>query len=82
MIEGPTDFIDGLVTMCGTGDVARREGLGIHHYLASRSMGATRIFVDADGELLFVPQDGRIRLVTELARSKPGQVRLRWCRAA
>ncbi len=76
MPQGPTDFIDGLVTVCGTGDVARREGLGIHHYLANRSMAASRIFVDADGELLFVPQEGRVRLVTELGvvEAGPGMI--------
>lgn len=76
MPQGPTDFIDGLVTVCGTGDVARREGLGIHHYLANRSMAASQIFVDADGELLFVPQEGRVRLVTELGvvEAGPGMI--------
>ena len=61
----PTDFIDGLVTICGNGDVAAGIGIAVHHYLATCSM-ADRIFFDADGELLFVPQEGRLRLSTEL----------------
>lgn len=70
-----TDFIDGLVTICGNGDVAMRTGLAVHHYLANRSM-KDRIFFDADGELLLVPQEGRIRLVTELGilEVAPGEI--------
>src|ERR1700761_8004244 len=35
--SAPTDFIAGLVTICGNGDVAAREGIAVHHYLANRS---------------------------------------------
>ena len=74
--QEPRDFIDGLVTLCGNGDASLRLGLGIHHYLANRSMEITRAFVDADGELLFVPQDGALRLVTELGilEIAPGEI--------
>ncbi|MGH7036375.1 MAG: homogentisate 1,2-dioxygenase [Stellaceae bacterium] len=64
--QEPRDFVNGLVTLCGNGDASLRLGLGIHHYLANRSMDKARAFVDADGELLFVPQEGALRLVTEL----------------
>ncbi len=72
----PRDFVDGLVTICGNGDVSLRTGLGIHHYFASRSMDANRAFVDADGELLVVPQAGALRLVTELGiiEAAPGEI--------
>ena len=63
--SAPTDFVDGLVTMAGNGDAASMSGCGIHLYAANRSM-RDRAFYDADGELLFVPQLGRLRLVTEL----------------
>jgi len=63
----PTDFIDGLVTMAGNGDPAAMTGCGIHVYAANRSM-ADRFFYDADGELLIVPQQGRLRLATEFGR--------------
>ncbi len=70
-----TDFVDGLITICGNGNATMRTGLAIHHYLANRSM-ASRIFFDADGELLLVPQEGRIRLVTEfgLIDAAPGEI--------
>ena len=60
----PTDFIDGMVTMAGNGDPAAMTGCGIHLYAANRSM--ERFFYDADGELLIVPQQGCLRLATEL----------------
>ena len=40
-------------------------GMAAHYYLATRSM-TDRVFYDADGELLIVPQAGALRLVTEL----------------
>ncbi|MBA3478472.1 MAG: homogentisate 1,2-dioxygenase [Lautropia sp.] len=61
----PLDFIDGLFTMAGNGDPHAQCGCGIHLYVANRSM-TDRYFYDADGELLIVPQQGRLRLATEL----------------
>ncbi len=63
--EAPTDFIDGLHTLAGNGGPAEQNGIGIHLYAANRSMRG-RFFYDADGELLIVPQQGRLRLATEL----------------
>ena len=59
------DFVDGLVTYAGNGDVGAGTGLGIHHYAANRSM-ADRVFFSADGELLILPQQGGLRIVTEM----------------
>ncbi|HXX48294.1 MAG TPA: homogentisate 1,2-dioxygenase, partial [Myxococcota bacterium] len=42
-----------------------QTGCGIHWYVANRSM-QRRFFYDADGELLLVPQQGALRLATEL----------------
>ena len=61
----PTDFIDGLFTMAGNGGPASQSGCGIHVYAANRSMQG-RFFYDADAELLIVPQQGRLRIATEL----------------
>src|SRR5690606_10292734 len=63
--EAPTDFVDGLFTMAGNGSAAAQAGIGIHLYAANRSMQG-RFFYDADGELLIVPQSGRLRIATEL----------------
>ena len=55
----PTDFVQGMVTMAGN------ASCGIHLYAINRSMD-TRYFYNADGEMLIVPQMGRLRLVTEM----------------
>ena len=65
MPSEPTDFVDGLVTMAGSGGPAVQTGAAAHVYAANRSM-QQRAFYDADGELLIVPQQGRQRFVTEL----------------
>jgi homogentisate 1,2-dioxygenase len=65
MPETATDFVDGLVTMAGNGSPAVQSGIGIHLYAANRDMQG-RHFYDADGELLIVPQQGRLHLETEL----------------
>jgi homogentisate 1,2-dioxygenase len=62
-----TDFIDGLVTMSGNGSPAAMSGCGIHLYAINASM-TDRFFYDADGELLIVPQQGRLRFATEFGR--------------
>ncbi len=74
--SAPTDFVVGLVTICGNGEVAANSGMAVHIYCANRSMDAARVFVDADGELLLVPQEGGIRLVTELGiiEAQPGHI--------
>ena len=61
----PTDFIDGLVTMAGNGAPDAGSGCAIHMYAANRSM-TDRFFMNSDGELLLVPQQGRLRIATEM----------------
>ncbi|MCR6686584.1 homogentisate 1,2-dioxygenase [Pseudoxanthomonas sp.] len=61
----PADFVEGLYTVAGNGSPAAQQGVGIHLYAADRDM-AGRFFYDADGELLLVPQQGRLRIATEL----------------
>jgi homogentisate 1,2-dioxygenase len=59
------DFIDGLVTMMVNRDASELTGVAIHLYRAARSM-KDRLLVDADGELLIIPQSGALRLFTEM----------------
>lgn len=61
----PTDFLEGMKTWGGNGGPDEQGGVGIHLYAANRSMEG-RYFYNADGELLLVPQQGRLRLATEL----------------
>ena len=63
----PTDFVEGWVTMAGNGSAAAMSGCAIHLYAANRSM-QDRFFYSADGELLIVPQAGRLHIATEMGR--------------
>jgi len=62
-----TDFVDGLVTMLANRDPADLEGVAVHLYRADRSM-ERRVFVDADGELLIIPQSGTLHIDSEFGR--------------
>ena len=75
--EASTDFIDGLRTIVLNGDADAQTGMAAHLYLANRSM-TDRAFVNADGEMLLVPQLGRITITTELGQLvvEPGEIAL------
>ena len=62
----PTDFVDGLRVMVANSSFDRPSGITIYHYLANRSM--ERVFYNADGEMLIVPQLGGLLITTELGR--------------
>ena len=69
------DFVDGLFTVGGNGDIKTRAGIAVHLYAANQSM-RDRYFVDSDGELLFVPELGAVILHTELGPMlvSPGEI--------
>lgn len=71
----PTDFVEGVITIAKNGEATLQAGIAAHVYCANRSMN-DRCFFDADGELLIVPQQGRLRLVTEfgIIDVKPGEI--------
>jgi homogentisate 1,2-dioxygenase len=74
-LPGGKDFVDGMVTMLVTRQPADLEGVAVHLYRAGRSM-ERRVFVDADGELLIIPQSGALRIASELGRMDvaPGSI--------
>lgn len=73
----PCDWVDGLTTFAVAGNVHTQAGVGIHVYLATESM-VDRFFYDADGELLIVPQEGRLEVHTEcgVLHAEPGEIML------
>src|SRR5208282_5984915 len=73
--SAPTDFVDGLITMAGNGNTHTHAGVGIHIYVANTSM-TDRFFYNADGEMLIVPQHGKLLLRTELGvlQTGPGEI--------
>ncbi|WP_375337354.1 homogentisate 1,2-dioxygenase [Rhizobium lentis] len=62
--EERSSFIEGIRTITTAGDAGTQAGMGAHIYLVTRSM-VDEYFYNADGELLFVPEQGRLRLWTE-----------------
>jgi homogentisate 1,2-dioxygenase len=68
-------FLTGLRTMTTAGDAAAQSGMAAHLYFATAAM-VDEVFFSADGELLIVPQEGRIRFVTEFGRIdlEPGEI--------
>jgi homogentisate 1,2-dioxygenase len=68
-------FVQGVCTMTTAGDAATQAGMGAHVYLITESM-VNEYFYDADGELLFVPQQGKLRLWTEfgIIDIEPGEI--------
>jgi homogentisate 1,2-dioxygenase len=71
----PTDFVDGLATLAGSGNAAAQTGVAVHIYRANRPMDR-RYFYCADGELMLVPQQGGLIVFTELGRLQlsPGEI--------
>ena len=71
------DFVDGLVTMLHAHEPEALEGCAIHVYHATRSMDR-RVFSNADGEMLIIPQAGGLTIESELGTLEvaPGWVAL------
>ena len=65
--DAPLDWIDGVRTIVANGDVQTQTGTAALIYTANRSM-QRRVLVNADAEMLFVPQQGRLQISTELGR--------------
>lgn len=61
----PTDFIDGVTTLAGNGDLFSQAGIGIHVFACNANM-TDRFFYNADGEMLVVGERNRVRFLTEL----------------
>jgi homogentisate 1,2-dioxygenase len=74
--DGAEDLIDSLATMVANRDPSDLEGVAVHIYRATADM--ERYFFDADAEMLFIPQEGRLTLLTEMGRIDlaPGEVAL------
>lgn len=69
------DIIDGILTMACGGDAHGGTGLSVHRYAATASM-QKRYFYNADGEMLFVPEQGELTFRTEMGvlAVKPGEI--------
>jgi len=71
------DFVEGLRTIVANGDPDAQIGMAALVYLCNRSM-QQRALMNGDGEMLIVPQQGGLRLVTEMGLLDvvPGEIAL------
>lgn len=65
MPDGPTDFLDGIRSWTLAGDVTGQTGMAAHLYACNKSM-TDRVLVNADAEMLIVPQLGGLDIFTEM----------------
>uniref|UniRef100_A0A8C9PNA2 Homogentisate 1,2-dioxygenase n=1 Tax=Spermophilus dauricus TaxID=99837 RepID=A0A8C9PNA2_SPEDA len=61
------DFVSGLHTLCGAGDIRSNNGLAVHIFLCNTSM-ENRCFYNSDGDFLIVPQKGKLLIYTEFGK--------------
>jgi len=75
--EHPTDWLEGLRTLAGNGSAEDGAGVSVHLYACNARM-MDKAFLSADGEMLFVPQAGTLRIITEFGAMDvpPGAVAL------
>jgi homogentisate 1,2-dioxygenase len=73
--EKPTDFVEGMITFCGAGDIASKSGVAVHLYSANKNMD-NKGFYNSDGDFLIVPQKGRLDMRTEFGMLEvfPGEI--------
>lgn len=74
--ERAVDFVDGLHTIVVNGDADAHCGIAAHLVLCNASM--QRALINTDGEMLLVPQQGSLRIQTELGwlQVAPGEIAL------
>jgi homogentisate 1,2-dioxygenase len=60
-------FLTGMKLMCAAGDPVTKNGLAIYQYICGNSMNDTS-FYNSDGDFLIVPQQGELRIQTEVGR--------------
>ena len=65
MPTAETDFVGGLTTVAGNGDLFAQTGIAIHIFACNKNM-TDRFFYNADGEMLVVAEKNRVRFLTEL----------------
>jgi homogentisate 1,2-dioxygenase len=73
--EAETDFVGGVTTIAGNGDLFAQTGIAIHIFACNKDM-EERFFYNADGEMLVVAEKNRVRFLTELGILEigPGEI--------
>lgn len=60
-------FLEGIFTYCGAGSPDVKNGIAIHGYSCNKSM-TNEAFYSSDGDFLIVPQNGVLKVTTEMGR--------------
>ena len=63
--EGAVHFLDSMHTITTAGDVVGQAGMATHIYALTADM-EDDYFFNADGELMIVPQEGALKIFTEM----------------
>lgn len=71
----PTLFLQGLHTLIATGNWMRQEGMAVHLYAFNQSMNH-QCFCNFDGEMLILPEKGKLEIRTEMGRLQVGQLEM------
>ncbi|CZR63056.1 probable homogentisate 1,2-dioxygenase [Phialocephala subalpina] len=73
--DTPTDFVNGLHTLCGSGDPNIREGIALYVYMINSSM-PQKAFCNQDGDFLLCAQTGILDVQTEFGKLlvQPGEI--------
>lgn len=70
--EEPTDFVQGISTLGGTGEPMTRAGMAMHCFACNEGMG-DKAFYNSDGDFLIVPNLGTLLITTEYGRMEVAQ---------
>lgn len=72
------NLFESIFTMAGSGDACTKSGVGIHMYHcdASEMTRSRQSFVNSDGDMLVVPQQGSLEVQTEMGKLEvpPGHI--------
>jgi homogentisate 1,2-dioxygenase len=63
--EEKVDFVSGISTLMGSGSAETKTGMAIHVYCCNTDMTHKQAFMNADGDLLIVPQLNTLLVRTE-----------------
>ena len=70
-----TNLLEGIRTITTAGDVMTQAGMATHVYVFNENM-EDDYFFNADGEMMFVPQEGSVTIFTEMGKMdvSPGEI--------
>ena len=75
--QGPTDFVESIRSLMGSGSVLEQRGFAVHLYACNKNMDS-RFFMNADGDFVIIPQEGELIAKTEMGvlHVTPGEILL------